>query len=300
MSGPERLTADLLRAMPLPAVEGDGGKDARGRVLVVAGSTQTPGAALLAAHGALRSGAGKLQIATVRSLAPHLAVAMPEALVIGLPETEDGGIAPEGLEEILKRAERCDGLLFGPGLPEGPETNELTARLLAGLQPDGPTIVLDAAALSGLADQREVLARFDGRVAITPHCGEMASLLDRSRDEIEDDPAPVAREVAERLGVAVALKGSTTYVAAPDGRAWRHEGGSIGLGTSGSGDTLAGLVAGLAARGADVSLALLWGVFVHGRAGALLDRRVGRLGYLARELPPEFPGILADVGGAGG
>jgi NAD(P)H-hydrate repair Nnr-like enzyme with NAD(P)H-hydrate dehydratase domain len=114
---------------------------------------------------------------------------------------------------------------------------------------------------------------------------------------VEAEPLATAREAAERLGCVVALKGATTHVAAPDGRAWANEGGSVGLGTSGSGDTLAGLVAGLLARGAEPAQALVWGVYVHAEAGARLSRRIGELGFLARELPAEMPGILTELAG---
>jgi hydroxyethylthiazole kinase-like uncharacterized protein yjeF len=281
--------------MPLPRPEGDRGKDSRGRVLVVGGGAQTPGAVLLAGVAALRSGAGKLQIATARSVAPHIAIAMPEALVAALDENEEGGPGPDTAESLLERIGRCDALLFGPGLPETEATAQLTARLLAGVEPDGPALLLDAAALSGLLDQAPALARLDGRVVITPHAGEMASLLDRSREAVEADPLAVAREVAGRLRVVVALKGPSTHIATPDGRAWVNESGCIGLGTSGSGDTLAGLVAGLLARGAEPAQALLWGVHVHAEAGARLAKRIGEVGFLARELPGEMPAILAEL-----
>ena len=149
--------------------------------------------------------------------------------------------------------------------------------------------------MSGLLDQAPALARLDGRVVITPHAGEMASLLDRSREAVEADPLAVAREVAGRLRVVVALKGPSTHIATPDGRAWVNESGCIGLGTSGSGDTLAGLVAGLLARGAEPAQALLWGVHVHAEAGARLAKRIGEVGFLARELPGEMPAILAEL-----
>jgi hydroxyethylthiazole kinase-like uncharacterized protein yjeF len=296
MSDPVALTADLLRTMPLPAPEGGRGKDSRGRVLIIAGGVETPGAALLAAEAALRSGAGKLQIATVRSLAPHLAVAMPEALVAGLDETAAGGPASSCVEALRARLSRCDALLLGPGLPEDDDTAALTAGLLASVDGDGPALVLDAAALSGLMKDAPTLRRLNGRVVITPHAGEMASLLECTREAVEAEPLACARRAAELLGVVVALKGSTTHIVAPDGRSWANLEGCIGLGTSGSGDTLAGLVVGLLARGADPAQAAVWGVHVHARAGAQLAEIVGELGFLAREIPGRMPAILAELG----
>jgi NAD(P)H-hydrate repair Nnr-like enzyme with NAD(P)H-hydrate dehydratase domain len=145
--------------------------------LVVAGGRETPGAALLAAESSLRSGAGKLQVATVASLAPAVAVATPEALVIALRETAAGGPAPDCAEALAGRIERCDALLLGPGLPEDENTSKLTRRIVDGLAPDGPALVLDAAALSGLMELAGRLRSLNGRVVLTPHAGEMATLV---------------------------------------------------------------------------------------------------------------------------
>src|SRR3954467_916990 len=113
-SDPVVVTYNVLRAWPLPPSGED--KEASGRTLIVGGSTQTPGAVLLAAESALRSGAGKLQVATVASLAPHLAVALPEALVRALPETPGGGLAPEGADAVLELAADVSAILLGPGM----------------------------------------------------------------------------------------------------------------------------------------------------------------------------------------
>ena len=107
-------------------------------------------------------------------------------------------------------------------------------------------------------------------------------------------PLAAARRAAERYGAVALVKGRFSFIAAPDGRAFRFEGGGVGLATSGSGDVLAGIVGGLAARGADPLTATLWGVWLHGEAGRILTERVGRVGFLAREIPDLVPGLLTD------
>lgn len=293
MSGAADITEELLRGMPLPQPGEDGDKDRRGQVMVVAGSTEVPGAALLAGIAALRAGAGKLQMATARSVAVPLGLAVPEALVIGLPETPDGGIAPKAAAELAERSRRCGAVLVGPGMSNGTESAALTGALLDGL--DGPALVLDAAALKGLADSRERLHRHAGRTVITPHAGEMASLLGIGRDAVAADPRAAARRAASLLQVVVVMKGPCTEIVTPQGEAWRYSGGTVGLATSGSGDTLAGLVAGLLARGATPLQAAVWAVHLHGEAGNRLSRRHGPLGFLARELLAEVPGIMAAL-----
>ena len=106
----------------------------------------------------------------------------------------------------------------------------------------------------------------------------------------------MAQRMAQRWQATVALKGPVTYIAAPDGRLWKHEGGNVGLAASGSGDTLAGILAGLLARGALPELATQWAVYAHGEAGRRLARH-GPYGVLAREIPGEIPGILQELAG---
>jgi ADP-dependent NAD(P)H-hydrate dehydratase len=288
------ITAEFLRPMPLPQPAEDGNKDQRGRVLVVAGSTSVPGAALLAATAALRAGAGKLQIATCRSIATQLGLAMPEALVLGLPETPSGEIDQSAAVALRERIARCDAVLIGPGMLDEEAAAALTSNLLD-CDP-GSAFVLDAGALGGLKDVAAVLARHGGRTVITPHVGEMANLLGMDKHDVLRRPAEIAGEAATLLHSVVALKGARTYIAAPDAGSWIYSDGNVGLATSGSGDTLAGIVAGLLARGVAPLEAAQWGVFLHGEAGNRLAQSRGPLGFLARELLAEIPGIMAEFG----
>jgi ADP-dependent NAD(P)H-hydrate dehydratase len=286
------VTDELLRSMPLPHHQEGQDKDERGRVLVIGGSVETPGGALLAGLAALRAGAGKLQIATCRTVAPPLAVAVPEARVIGLEETADGGIAAAASEALAERCGRTDVVLLGPGMLGSDAVSLLTRRLLEGAsgKAGGPCFVLDAAALH---DCRVALPGHAGRIVLTPHAGEMASLLGIRRDAVLADPLAAARQAATGLQAVVAMKGGCTFIVDPGGRAWSCDRGNVGLATSGSGDTLAGIIAGLLARGAEPAEATVWGVYLHAEAGARLARMRGLVGYLARELLAEIPGIMS-------
>lgn len=289
------LTAARLRRMPLPRVDEEGDKEQRGRVVVAGGSREVPGSLLLAASAALRAGAGKLQIAAPGALALHLGVAIPESRVFPLPESDEGGIDPSAAERIAERAERARALLLGPGLLDPDAARALTREVLRRLR--HCSVVLDAGALPAL-DEPGLLRHLEGRVAITPHAGEMARILGGDEAEIAADRVGAARRAASRLGAVVALKGPETVVAAPDGRTIRYTGGRVGLATSGSGDVLAGAIAGLLARGAEPFRAVCWGVYAHGAAGNALTRRVGPLGFLAREIATELPGVLERLGGS--
>jgi len=292
VSEPEALDRDLLSRHPLPRHPDDSDKEERGRLLVVAGSRELAGAALLAGIGALRAGAGKLQIATAQSIAIPLAIAVPEARVVGFAETEDGGFDPAGLDKLIGLIEGTQAVMIGCGLQHGPALDEMLDALLAsGL--DVP-LVLDAAVLGSLAPRADALRAWPGGAVVLPHSREMARLLQCEAEEVEADPLAAARRAAERFNVVALVKGQFSYIAHPDGRAFRFEGGGVGLATSGSGDTLAGIVGGLVARGADPLTAALWGVYLHGEAGRKLSKEVGRIGFLARELLDQVPGLLDD------
>ncbi|QAY77122.1 NAD(P)H-hydrate dehydratase [Sphingosinicella sp. BN140058] len=290
MNAPEMLDRDLLRRFPLPHHPDDGDKEERGRILVIAGSRELAGAAYLAGIAGLRAGAGKLQIATAASIAVQLGIAIPEARVIGMEETEEGCLALSGIDALLGWAEGAQAIMIGCGLQHGPPLDALLDALLAaGL--DRP-LILDAAVLGSLAPRATALRAWPGGAIVLPHAREMARLLECAPEEVEADPLAAARTAAERFDVVALVKGQFSHVAHPDGRAFRFRGGGVGLATSGSGDTLAGIVGGLAARGADPLTAALWGVYLHGEAGRVLANEVGRIGFLARELLDQVPKLL--------
>ena len=292
---PLRVTPEFLYKHPLPRHDQEGDKQSRGRVLVIAGSVETPGAALLAGLGALRAGAGILQIATCQSAAPHLAMAMPEAMVVGCPETPAGGIDPASAPRLTELGSGCDAVLIGPGMMDTAAVAELTSALLQSL--DARALVLDASAFA-TRRMAEIPSKHAGRIVVTPHSGEMAKFLDIAREEVDSDPLRAALQAAAALRAVVAMKGASTLVVSPDGEAWRCDNGSIGLATSGSGDTLAGILAGLLARGPEPTVATIWAVYIHGEAGRRLAKRNGSLGLLAREIPGQIPSILQKVGDA--
>lgn len=285
-----------MRAWALPQPDEAGDKEARGRVLVIGGAPEMPGAVILAATAALRAGAGKLQIATCRSIAQAIGVAVPEARVFALPETKAGGIAASAVAAIAEHAREAQAVLIGPGMVDEKAIARLLLRLLPRIE--GPTVVLDAGALTCLTDKGQCLHSLNGRVVLTPHAGEMAKLTGVDKSEIEAAPDRAARAAARELRAVIALKGRETFIAAPTGtKIYCNHTGNVGLATSGSGDTLAGVVAGLAARGAAPLQAAAWGVYLHGRAGDRLARRMGRLGFLARELLNEIPRLMSEMDG---
>jgi ADP-dependent NAD(P)H-hydrate dehydratase len=288
-----RISANLLRRWTLPKPDPKLGKESRGDVLVVGGSAQIPGAAMLAGLCALRAGAGRLQIATSRSVASLVAVAMLEARVIGLPVTRRGELGAGSYRTLAGEIAACDALLLGPGMSDGRAALELVRHCVRTRA--RCALILDAEALRVFDGRKPLGSRLAADVIITPHAGEMARLWGCERDAVLENPLRVAREAASALRVVVVMKGPRTFVVAPDGQAFYNVAGNSGLGTSGSGDALSGVIAGLAARGATALQAASFGVYLHAMAGDLLAQRIGPLGFLARELPAQIPALLARL-----
>lgn len=286
MSEPTPVTPNLLREWTLP--DGGGSKYGRGQVLVIGGAAKTPGAAMLSATAALRVGGGRLTLAVARSVALHVAVALPESGVQPLDEDDDGHIAVGVVGSLADDLASADAVLVGPGLDEPEGSKDLVAGLASRVGED-TLVVLDAFALGVAADLLDELAPLRGRLVMTPNSGEAERLLGHEcADDLSD-----ATEIAERYGAVVSLGG---IVVAPDGRAWAKGTGAGGLGTSGSGDVLSGAITGLLARGADVAQATVWATQVHAAAGDRLAVQVGPMGYLASELLGEIPRVLVEFG----
>ena len=279
-----KLDKGALDTHPLPPVR-DGDKESKGRILIVAGSRDVPGAALLTATAAMRAGAGKLKIATVESSSAQLGVAIPEAMVVGVVEDSDGGFGASAVAAIAEHAAKVDAVVAGPGMAEGRRCADIAATLLR----TDAQLALDAAMLKNLPEPTE--ARSPTPVLL-PHAGELAALLDCDEDEIARDPIACGSRAARRYRSIVLVKGVVSHVVTPDGQSWTYQGGAPGLGVSGSGDVLAGIVGGLLARGAEPLSALLWAVWLHGEAGAALAKKVGPIGFLARQLAGEIPALL--------
>jgi hydroxyethylthiazole kinase-like uncharacterized protein yjeF len=287
MSEPTVVTDAMLRERwPLDTPDEEVTKNERGTVLVVGGARSTPGAVLLAGLAALRVGAGKLTVATCEDYAGSLGVAIPEAGVFGLPTTNGGGLDPRAADEVVELAGKADAILFGPGMSEPENVRALVGEVVSSLD-SSPTIVLDAmAATCGVLDlDAKALGR---NCVITPNTSEAGYLL----DDTDGDDHELARELVEKYGVTVVLNNAT---ATPGDEAYEVPKGNPGLATSGSGDVLAGAVAGVAARTSDAVTAAVWGLALHGSAGDRLAARIGGIGFLARELLDELPDCLSDL-----
>jgi ADP-dependent NAD(P)H-hydrate dehydratase len=283
------LSPAALREWPLPMPDGD--KSSRGRLVVIGGARTAPGAAMLAGLAALRVGAGVLTLAVAESVAGPVAAAVPESAVLWLPETATGSVAGSAVEAIERVLGTAAAILIGPGLDDIDETVELITGLVAVAGKDLP-IVLDAYAIGALGHlPQATLDALAGRLLLTPNHTELDRLLDNTSNAPAGSADP-QRLVAERYG---AVLSSDNRILTPAGDCWQVPAGHSGLGTSGSGDVLAGALVGLLARGVDAAQAACWATYLHAAAGDRLAARVGALGFLARELLDQLPLVLTEL-----
>ena len=289
MADPDVVTPAVLRGWPLPDPSGD--KTTKGRLVVVGGCAGNPGAVMLAAQAAMRVGAGTVQIATVESCATHVAVAIPEAFVVALPQDGDE-ISVGAAERIAEQAEGAGAVLLGPGIGSPDVGRTLLEALVPRL--DAP-LVVDALATAFLTDHPDGLRSLAGRSVVTPNTDELSQILHADEDGVGGDVLAAARRLVEITGATVLAGSAVSYAVAPDGRTWTLEVGSPGSAASGSGDVKAGAVAGLLARGAEPAQAAVWGAYLHGSAGERLTSEIGRVGFLARDLVDRLPRVLDEV-----
>jgi hydroxyethylthiazole kinase-like uncharacterized protein yjeF len=273
-----------LAAQLLPSRDPRGHKGTFGRVVVVAGSLDYAGAALMSGAAALRAGSGLVTLCLPASLQPHLAGRVPELITRGLPERTPGEVDPGAAADLILETAQ-DALLVGPGLVPGPGITGLVMRLLAA---DGPPAVVDAGALDALARVPGWSARVRRPCILTPHPGELQRLGHRSGPE-DAERLDAARTCAAAWGQVVVLKGAHTVVAAPTGEAWRAPFLLPALGTAGSGDVLAGVIASLVGQGLAPDSAATLGVHLHGRAAERLAEALGDAGLMATDLLAELP-----------
>ncbi len=280
----------------LPARPSGGNKGTFGRVLVVAGSERYAGAARLASLGALRSGAGLVTLACTATVQQLVAANASEVTYLPLAD-RDGAIAAEAAVAVVRASGGYDALLLGPGLAQGREQEAFVRQLLFSLSEDAPPVVIDADGLNNLAKLPRWWERVAPRCVLTPHPGEHSRLTRTSIEGIQRDRLSSARDAAREWRQVVVLKGAYTVVAAPDGRAGVSPYANPALASAGTGDVLAGAIAGLLAQGLSPFDAACCGVYLHAAAAEGLRAETGDAGMLAGDLLPELPRTVRELKG---
>jgi len=285
------LDSDAMRGILPPRAPADH-KGTFGHLLVVAGSRGQSGAAVLAARGALRSGAGLVTLACPASAQAIVAPQQAEVMTAALPEPATGAVARRATAEIAGLLTERDALAIGPGLGTEKETRDC---VLATMSKATVPVVVDAAGLDALvkADVRKLRGEKRAALVLTPHPGEAARLLDTNTAKVQADRLGAARKLAERLGAVVVLKGHRTLVASPDGRVSVNSTGNPCMATGGTGDVLAGMLGALLARRIPARDAARLAAYVHGDAGDRAAALRGGEGMTAGDLLEQVPRALA-------
>ena len=269
----------------------DSHKGLYGHALVVAGSLGKSGAAVMAGYAALRSGAGLVTIATPDVVLPIVASAHPELMTEPLISTSEGTVAIRNLAEhrLERIVEGKTVLALGPGLGLNPETQDFIRKVV--LQTELP-VILDADGLNAFSGNADSLRDRRGNfLAITPHPGEMARLLNSSTKTVQADRVKITQEAARHWNAHVILKGSHTIIASPAGSVFVNTSGNPGLAKGGSGDVLAGVLAALTAqfKADDWTRVLALGVYLHGTAAEFATKNTDESGLLATEVAAAVP-----------
>jgi len=264
----------------------DGHKGDYGRILVIAGSRNMPGAAILTGTAALRSGAGLVTVACPREVQQTVASGFPCYTTAGLPGNEEGMFGQIAETELLVLADQYDVVALGPGIGRGKSITKLVAGILAKCR---KPMVLDADGLNALADlSPEALVDRGAETVLTPHPGEFAKLVGVTTTLIQSKREELAKQFASLGRCVVVLKGSGTIIT--DGRqVVRNTTGNPGMATGGTGDVLTGVIAALMGQGMDAMSAAHLGAHVHGLAGDLAAKVLGPVSLTARDLLDYLP-----------
>ena len=287
------LTDDSMVPFILPPRRQNSNKGDFGRLLCVCGSSRMSGAAVLSLKGALRCGAGLVTAATVKSLLPPLMSVMAEPVFLPLEETSAGTIAYSNRETLLRTLKSSSACLIGCGLGRNEETDRLIYELIKSA--DCP-VILDADGINAIANNIDIIQSAGEKLILTPHPGEMSRLTGLGVADIQKNRLEIAREFAARYGITLVLKGAATVVASAGGKLLINSSGNVGLAKGGSGDLLAGMIAGFAAQRIVPEEAAACGVYLHGKAADEWVKTRSEYSLLPSDLPEMIPLLLKQYG----
>jgi NAD(P)H-hydrate epimerase len=283
--------ADWLRATDFSS---DSYKNKRGHSLIIAGSKEFSGAAVLAGNSAMRSGVGLVTLVTSASSKDATASrTLPEVMVRGVAETESGAVAEEAFDEIAELLRKADSIAVGSGLSQNASTRRFVEKVVFGS--DVP-VVVDADALNLLspfeAERKPDQNARASALILTPHEGEFLRLLGENHPDADASPllrkegsfgndrVAAVREFSQKHNVILVLKGERVLIGEPGGKVVVNPTGNSGLGKAGNGDTLTGIIAGFAAQAHSMNIGLfetvVAAVYIAGMAGDVAEKKFGK------------------------
>ncbi len=270
----------------------DAHKGTYGHVAIVAGSEGMTGAATLAAMGALRIGAGLVTVLVPESLNDIMEIKLTEAMTIPVPEGRTRAFGIDSLDAVMSYVNKWDAVVVGPGFGRDDDTVDFTLELLRSLKKPA---IIDADALYAIAQDLDVLQECKAPLVITPHPGEMATLLGTTSEQVQSNRLDTARAFATENNITVVLKGAGSVIAAPDGRVHINPTGTPGMATGGTGDVLSGMIGGLLAQDDDAVVDANAAVYIHGLAGEIAATKLGEASMLASDLADSISEAIAKI-----
>jgi len=287
------LITEHYAHVSIPFRTDDSHKGAFGKVFNIAGSFEMPGAAYMCAKSSLLVGAGYSTLATPRSVVPVVAGKASEIVYKTLTETEDWGISENALTKALEASAGSGIVLMGPGLGTDDSTVKFVSQFVEQVTGRGDKLLLDGDALNALAMQKDFALPLES--VITPHPKELSRLMNVSVEDILKDRLGSAREAACKHNTIVVLKGANTVIAEPDGDVYINITGNSGLATAGSGDVLAGMIAGFVAQDLELRDAAILGVYLHGLAADIAVEELNEYSLTATNLMDYLPDAINKV-----
>lgn len=285
----------LRKQLCLPKRKPDSHKGDYGCLFILAGSKGLTGAAALCCRAAMRSGAGLVTLGIPSGLNSIMAVKLTEAMTRPLPQTEQQTLSGEGFSDIKKILEDMDVIAIGPGLSLNPSTQRLVRRLIPCIN---KPMVIDADGLNAIAGHLNILITHNSKlktIILTPHPGEMARLINKSIDYVQDNRLTVAKCFARDYNIILVLKGNRSVVAAPEGKIYINNTGNPGMATAGCGDVLTGMLAAFLGQGIEPFSASKLAVYLHGLAGDLAAKEKTEHGLIASDIIDKIPDAIKRV-----
>jgi len=287
------VTKEIVKSL-LPFRGAYSHKGSFGKVFILAGSVGMTGAAYLASEAAMRSGTGIVVLGIPRSLNIIMEVKLTEVITIPLAETEKQSLGEEAEKTISKLINNYSVLGIGPGISRHTETKRLVRKII---EKTNIPLVVDADAIYALSEDPAILGKMKAPLVITPHPGEMAKLINKDIDFILNNQLDVAREIAQKYGIVVILKGARTIIANKEGEVYINVSDNSGMATGGSGDVLTGIICSLIAQGVDNFSAAITGVYIHSLAGNLARDIIGERGMIAGDVLSQVPQAFLNLEG---
>jgi NAD(P)H-hydrate epimerase len=263
-----------------------------GKVFILAGSLGLTGAATMCSESALRSGAGAVILGIPESLNIAMEEKLTEVMTLPLPETSEKSLSLKGLKNIIEYVNWADVVLIGPGISQNKDTKKLIQNLLTEMK---KPVVIDADGLNNLQENTDLLKKYPGELIITPHYGELSRLIKTPTSTIAKERIQIARKVSKEFGVTVILKGAPSVIADKEENVYINSTGNPGMATAGSGDVLAGLVAGFFAQTIKPLDSALLGTYIHGLAGDFAKEELGAQSLLATDIEKNIYKALKKV-----